>query len=118
MFQTPNTPDPDDVGVALDTIFAEYPDLRASSVRHVLGDHTTQKFGAWEVDWIEPQRVQDETQRPRARRQGRDLDRLGLPARRGARVVPAQRGTTRTSRSCSGAWSAARSPAASPATSG
>ena len=36
------------------------PDLRASSVRHVLGDHSTQKFGAWEVDWIEPQRVQDE----------------------------------------------------------
>ena len=29
-------------------------------MRHVLGDHSTQKFGAWEVDWIEPQRVQDE----------------------------------------------------------
>jgi type III restriction enzyme len=49
VLQTPNTPDPDDVGTALDTIFAEYPDLRASSVRHVLGDHSTQKFGAWEV---------------------------------------------------------------------
>src|SRR4029453_7862933 len=58
---TPNTPDPNDVGVALDTIFAEYPDLRASSVRHVLGDHSTQKFGAWDVEWIEPQRVQDES---------------------------------------------------------
>lgn len=61
VLQTPNTPNPDDVGIALDTIFAEYPDLLASSVRHVLGDHTTQKFGAWEVDWIEPQRVQDES---------------------------------------------------------
>lgn len=60
VLQTPNTPDPDDVGIALDTIFAEYPDLRPSSVRHVLGEHSTQKFGAWEVDWIEPQRVQDE----------------------------------------------------------
>jgi type III restriction enzyme len=60
VLQTPNTPKPDDVGMALDTIFAEYPDLRAASVRHVLGDHTTQKFGAWEIDWIEPQRVQDE----------------------------------------------------------
>ena len=60
VLQTPNTPDPEDVGVALDTIFAEYPDLHASSVRHVLGEHATQKFGAWEVDWIEPQRVQDE----------------------------------------------------------
>jgi hypothetical protein len=61
VLQTPNTPDPDDVGMALDTIFAEYPDLRASSVRHVLGDHSTQKFGAWEVNWIEPQRVQDQS---------------------------------------------------------
>jgi type III restriction enzyme len=60
VLQTPNTPNPDDVGIALDTIFAEYPDLGASSVRHVLGDHAPQKFGAWEVDWIEPQRVQDE----------------------------------------------------------
>jgi type III restriction enzyme len=61
VLQTPNTPDPDDVGIPLDTIFAEYPELRVSSVRHVLGDHSTQKFGAWDVDWIEPQRVQDES---------------------------------------------------------
>ena len=92
VLQTPNTPDPDDVGIALDTIFAEYPELRASSVRHVLGDHSTQKFGAWEVDWIEPQRVQDDAACARPRRQGRHLDRLGLPARRGARVVPAGEG--------------------------
>lgn len=61
VLQTPNTPDPNDVGMALDTIFSEYPDLRASAVRHVLGDHATQKFGTWDVDWIEPQRVQDES---------------------------------------------------------
>lgn len=59
VLQTPNTPNPDEVGIALDTIFAEYPELRASSVRHVLGDHSTQTFGVWEVDWIEPQLVQD-----------------------------------------------------------
>lgn len=61
VLQTPNTPNPDDVGVALDTIFAEYPELRRTSVRHVLGDHTTQLFGAWSVEWIEPQRVQEES---------------------------------------------------------
>lgn len=61
VLQTPNTPNPDDIGVALDTIFAEYPDLRADSVRHVLGDHSLQTFGAWKVDWIEPQRVQGES---------------------------------------------------------
>ena len=60
VLQTPNTPDPDDVGLALDTIFAEYPELSADSLRHVLGDHKSQKFGAWAVDWIEPQRVQEE----------------------------------------------------------
>ena len=90
----------------------------ADSVRHVFGDHTTQKFGAWEVDWIEPQRVEDDDRRARARREGRDLDRLGLPARRGAGVVPAGEGPRRTSRSCSAGWCATRSPAASPATSG
>jgi hypothetical protein len=62
VLQTPNTPNPDDIGVALDTIFDEYPDLVGDQVRHVLGDHATLKFGAWQVDWIEPQRVQDETQ--------------------------------------------------------
>jgi type III restriction enzyme len=61
VLQTPNTPSPDDVGMALDTLFAEYPALSASSVRHVLGDHSVQRFGAWEVEWIEPQRVQDES---------------------------------------------------------
>lgn len=60
VLQTPNTPDPDDVGVALDTIFDEYPELRGDSVRHVLGEHKPQRYGAWEVDWIEPQRVQRE----------------------------------------------------------
>jgi hypothetical protein len=61
ILQTPNTPNPDDIGVALDTIFSEYPELREERVRHVFGDHTTQTFGAWKVDWIEPQRVQGES---------------------------------------------------------
>jgi hypothetical protein len=59
--QTPNTPNPDDIGVALDTIFSEFPELRGNAVRHVLGDHSVQRFGSWEVEWIEPQRVQDES---------------------------------------------------------
>ena len=57
--QTPNTPDGDQVGVALAAIFDEYPDLRGNAVRHVFGEHTTQRFGGWEVDWIEPQRVEE-----------------------------------------------------------
>ncbi len=59
ILQTPNTPDADDVGMALDEIFREIPELQGDAVRHVFGDHTLQKFGTWEVDWIEPQVVQD-----------------------------------------------------------
>lgn len=61
VLQTQNKPDHDAIGAALDTIFSEYPDLRSSSVRHVFGDHIVQKFGPYEVEWIEPQRVQDES---------------------------------------------------------
>ena len=61
VLQSPNTPNPDDLGRALDEIFGEYPDLRGDAIRHVLGDHTVQRFGTWEVDWIEPQRVEETT---------------------------------------------------------
>lgn len=61
VLQSPNTPNPDDIGRALDTIVAEYPQLGAESIRHVLGAHTTQRFGGWEVEWIEPQRVEETT---------------------------------------------------------
>jgi len=59
VLQAPNTPDPDQLGRALDEIFSEFPEFDESAVRHVLGDHSTQKFGTWVVDWIEPQRVQE-----------------------------------------------------------
>lgn len=60
VLQAPNTPDPDQIGRALDAVFEEFQELSGNAVRHVLGDHSTQTFGGWEVDWIEPQRVQDE----------------------------------------------------------
>lgn len=62
VLQIPNTENTDDVGLWLDTIQAELGDLTSSDVRHVLGDHKVLSFGSWDVDWIEPQRVQDETQ--------------------------------------------------------
>lgn len=61
VLQSPNKPDPDDLGRALDQIFDEYPALDGDAVRHVLGDHSVQRFGSWEVDWIEPQRVEETT---------------------------------------------------------
>jgi type III restriction enzyme len=61
VLQVPNTPDPDEIGRALDTIFQRYPELPSASVAHVLGDHTTQRFGSRDVPYIEPQRVQEST---------------------------------------------------------
>jgi type III restriction enzyme len=61
VLQVPNTPDPIEIGRALDTIFQRYPELPAASVAHVFGDHTTQRFGNRDVPYIEPQRVQEST---------------------------------------------------------
>ena len=61
VLQSPNTPNPNDIGRALDTIFQYWPDLPETCVAHVFGEHKTQKFGKYSVPYIEPQRVQDET---------------------------------------------------------
>jgi len=59
VLQVPNTPDPNEIGQALDTIFERFKELPVASVAHVFGDHTTQTFGNRDVPYIEPQRVQD-----------------------------------------------------------
>lgn len=61
VLQVPNTPEPDDIGRALDTIFERYPELPSNSIAHVFGEHVTQRFGNREVPYIQPQRVQDST---------------------------------------------------------
>lgn len=61
VLQVPNKPNPRDIGRALETIFQHWPDLPETSVAHVFGEHTTQKFGNYSVPYIEPQRVQDDT---------------------------------------------------------
>lgn len=61
VLQSPNMPDSDQIGMALDEILRVFPELSSESVRHVFGDHTVQQFGTWEVEWIEPQRVETTT---------------------------------------------------------
>jgi len=61
VLQVPNTPDPDDIGRALDTIYQRWPDLPAGSVAHVLGEHTTHQFGNRYVPYISPEHVQSST---------------------------------------------------------
>jgi hypothetical protein len=61
VLQVPNTPDPKDIGQALATIYQQWPDLPADCVAHVLGEHSSQQFGAYKVPHISPERVQDST---------------------------------------------------------
>ncbi len=61
VLQVPNTPDPNEIGRALDTIYATWPTLPGGAVAHVFGDHTTQTFGGYSVPYISPERVQDST---------------------------------------------------------
>jgi hypothetical protein len=60
VLQVPNTPNPNDIGRTLDTIFQQWPGVPETSVAHVFGEHTTQTFGKYSVPYIQPQRVQDE----------------------------------------------------------
>lgn len=61
VLQVPNTPDLNEIGRALDTIYQQWPDLPGGSVAHVLGDHSTQQYGNRQVPYIAPERVQDST---------------------------------------------------------
>lgn len=62
ILQSPNVPDFDEIGLALDTIAEALGDVDARNVRHVFGDHKPLHFGGWEIDHIEPQRVEESTQ--------------------------------------------------------
>jgi hypothetical protein len=62
VLQIPNTPDHNQVGSALDAIQAVIPEIGRESVRHVLTEGRTETFGKWDVAWIQPQRVQEQTE--------------------------------------------------------
>jgi type III restriction enzyme len=59
VLQVPNTPNPNEVGQWLDTIFQRWSDLPEDCVAHVFGEHNTQTFGRHTVPYISPERVQD-----------------------------------------------------------
>lgn len=61
VLQVPNTPNPNDIGRALETIFQCWPKLSEKSVAHVFGEHSLQTFGSYSVRYISPQHVQDDT---------------------------------------------------------
>lgn len=61
VLQVPNTPNSNDIGRALDSIFEQWRDLPQTCVAHVFGEHKAQTFGKHSVPYIEPQRVQEDT---------------------------------------------------------
>ena len=61
VLQVPNTPDHNEIGRALDTIYERCPDLTDDAVAHVFGVHTVQLFGRYSVPYISPERVQEST---------------------------------------------------------
>lgn len=61
VLQVPNTPDHDEIGRALDTIFQHWPELTRDAIAHVFGEHSPQTFGGYTVSYISPERVQDST---------------------------------------------------------
>lgn len=62
ILQTPNTPDPDEIGLALNVLAEELGDIDSRHVRHVFGDHKDLEFGQWTISHIEPQKVEETRQ--------------------------------------------------------
>ena len=62
VLQVPNSPNNDDVGAWLQTIFDTWPELPADSVFNVFGEHKTENFGGHSVPYIAPERVQERDQ--------------------------------------------------------
>lgn len=59
VLQVPNTPDEELYVRALDTIFEQWPELSEDAVAHVLGEHSIQQWGPYQVRYLAPERVQD-----------------------------------------------------------
>ena len=55
VLQVPNSPDHDEIGRALDTIYDRWPELSDDAVSHVFGDHTTQIFGSHSITYVPPE---------------------------------------------------------------
>lgn len=61
VLQVPNSPDHNEIGRALNTIYERWPDLPDDAIAHVFGEHSAQTFGRYAVPYIAPERVQEST---------------------------------------------------------
>jgi len=59
VLQVPNSPDPDEIGRWLHTIFEAWPELPTDCVYNVFGEHREESFGPYSAPYISPERVQE-----------------------------------------------------------
>lgn len=59
VLQVPNSPDHNEIGKWLKTIFDAWPELRQDGIANVFGEHRTEIFGGYNAPYIAPERVQE-----------------------------------------------------------
>lgn len=59
VLQVPNSPDHNEIGLWLDTIFEQWPKLPYDAIANVFGEHKTETFGRYTAPYIAPERVQE-----------------------------------------------------------
>lgn len=59
VLQVPNSPDHDEIGSWIETIFETWPELNYDCVYNVFGEHKTEFFGNYKAPYIPPERVQE-----------------------------------------------------------
>jgi len=59
VLQVPNSPDHNEIGTWLQTIFDSWPDLPQDCIANVFGEHRTETFGGYNAPYLAPERVQE-----------------------------------------------------------
>ncbi|MEO0636987.1 MAG: DEAD/DEAH box helicase family protein [Pseudomonadota bacterium] len=59
VLQVPNSPDHNEIGLWLDTVFEQWPALPQDAIANVFGEHKTETFGRHTAPYIAPERVQE-----------------------------------------------------------
>ncbi|NTU50317.1 MAG: DEAD/DEAH box helicase family protein [Desulfobulbaceae bacterium] len=59
VLQVPNSPDHNEIGNWLQTIYDTWPDLPRDCIANVFGEHKTENFGGFSSPYIAPERVQE-----------------------------------------------------------
>lgn len=60
VLQVPNSPNPNDIGRWLHTIFEQWPELPHDCVVNVFGEHAKEEFGNYSVPYLSPEHIQDQ----------------------------------------------------------